>query len=132
LHLLNNAIDAVIEGVGRKSDAESENFFTCCPHVPLSSSSSPTICISTEVLAGGTWVIIRIADNGLGITEEVKKRIFDPFFTTKPVGKGTGLGLAISYQIIVEKHGGRMKCFSEPGFGTEFWLEIPVRLQSNC
>ncbi|MEC4816463.1 MAG: GAF domain-containing protein [Scytonema sp. PMC 1069.18] len=132
LHLLNNAIDAVMEGVGRKSDQEIKHFFTCCPDFPLSSSSSPTIRISTEVLAGGTWVLIRIADNGLGITEAVKQRIFDPFFTTKPVGKGVGLGLAISYQIIVEKHGGRIKCFSEPGFGTEFWVEIPVRLESDC
>jgi signal transduction histidine kinase len=61
------------------------------------------------------------------MTEEVKKRIFDPFYTTKPVGKGTGLGLAISYQIIVEKHGGIMECISEPGKGTEFWIEIPVK-----
>jgi signal transduction histidine kinase len=52
-------------------------------------------------------------------------RIFDPFFTTKPVGKGTGLGLSISYEIVVEKHGGTLKCLSEPGKGTEFWIEIP-------
>jgi signal transduction histidine kinase len=74
-------------------------------------------------------VLIRIQDNGAGMTEEVKKRLFDPFFTTKPVGKGTGLGLSISYQIVVEKHGGILKCLSEPGKGAEFWIQIPLHQQ---
>jgi light-regulated signal transduction histidine kinase (bacteriophytochrome) len=69
---------------------------------------------------------IVIADNGLGMTEQVKAKIFDPFYTTKPVGQGTGLGLAISYQIIAERHGGTLKCRSELGQGTEFVIEIPV------
>ena len=73
------------------------------------------------------WVSVSIADNGLGIKEELKAKLFDPFFTTKPVGKGTGLGLSISYQIVVEKHGGRIECFSTYGEGTEFVIEIPVR-----
>ncbi|HEY9637620.1 MAG TPA: ATP-binding protein [Coleofasciculaceae cyanobacterium] len=74
-----------------------------------------------------SWVVVRIIDNGLGIAEDVKDRIFDPFFTTKPLGKGTGLGLSICYQIIVEKHGGQLKCFSTPNQGTEFVLEIPLK-----
>jgi signal transduction histidine kinase len=53
--------------------------------------------------------------------------LFDPFFTTKPIGKGTGIGLSISYQIITEKHGGRLTCSSTPGAGTEFLIEIPVK-----
>ncbi|WP_017719422.1 PAS domain S-box protein [Kamptonema formosum] len=72
-------------------------------------------------------VEIRIADSGPGIKPEVRSRVFDPFFTTKPVGAGTGLGLSISYQIVVEKHGGQLKCYSEPGKGTEFVIELPVR-----
>jgi two-component system NtrC family sensor kinase len=72
------------------------------------------------------FVVIRIRDSGPGITENVKNRLFDPFFTTKPVGKGTGLGLSISYQIVVEKHGGILKCISQPGQGAEFWIQIPV------
>jgi PAS domain S-box-containing protein len=71
-------------------------------------------------------VVIRIRDNGPGMTQSVVRRLFDPFFTTKPVGKGTGLGLSISYQIVVEKHGGLLKCLSEPGKGTEFWIQIPI------
>jgi signal transduction histidine kinase len=60
------------------------------------------------------------------MTEQVKARIFDPFFTTKPVGSGTGLGLSISYQIVVEKHGGQLRCFSNVGQGTEFLIQIPI------
>ncbi len=73
-----------------------------------------------------TYLAITIADNGIGMSEEVRKRIFDPFFTTKPVGKGTGMGLPISYQIIVNQHNGQLYCTSAPGQGTEFVIKIPV------
>jgi signal transduction histidine kinase len=72
-------------------------------------------------------VIIRIGDNGHGMTAALRQKIFDPFFTTKPVGSGTGLGLSISYQIVVEKHKGKLTCDSEVGRGTEFVIEIPIR-----
>lgn len=84
------------------------------------------ITIGTEVTNSDT-IVVKIRDNGPGITGEVKKRLFDPFFTTKPVGKGTGLGLAISYQIVVDKHQGKLDCISAPGAGAEFRIEIPVR-----
>lgn len=84
------------------------------------------ITIRTSIIAD-QWVEIAIADNGLGIPENVKARIFDPFFTTKSIGKGTGMGLSISYQIIVEKHGGNLECFSAPKQGTEFVIQIPIR-----
>jgi light-regulated signal transduction histidine kinase (bacteriophytochrome) len=111
MNILSNAIDAL------QIKAEEDISFI------------PSICISTRVSADSSFILIRIADNGLGMTEDVKKRIFDPFFTTKPVGKGTGLGLAISYQIIVEKHGGLIECVSELSQGTEFWMEIPLNPQ---
>jgi two-component system NtrC family sensor kinase len=57
----------------------------------------------------------------------VQKRIFDPFFTTKALGKGTGMGMSISYQIITEKHRGKLECISTPGMGTEFLIQIPLR-----
>jgi signal transduction histidine kinase len=72
------------------------------------------------------WVLIRIQDNGMGMSSEVINKIFDPFFTTKPVGKGTGLGLSICYQI-VEKHGGKIFVNSQLGVGTEFTILVPVR-----
>ncbi|MBW4510526.1 MAG: HAMP domain-containing histidine kinase [Scytonematopsis contorta HA4267-MV1] len=84
-----------------------------------------TISITTN-FSDNKDITIRIADNGCGIPDEVKPKIFDPFFTTKPVGSGTGLGLSISYKIVVEQHGGDIFCISQPGQGTEFWIEIPV------
>ncbi|MEG4105940.1 AAA family ATPase [Microcoleus sp. S13_C5] len=89
-----------------------------------------TILIVTEVIDCDR-VRIRIADNGTGVTEEVRSKLFDPFFTTKPVGSGTGLGLSISYQIVVEKHGGQLNCVSAPGQGAEFIIEIPVNQQKR-
>lgn len=86
----------------------------------------PKITISTEV-AENDCVRVKIADNGSGMKEEIKKNIFNPFFTTKPVGQGTGLGLSISYQIVVESHKGKLSCHSILGEGTEFCIEIPIR-----
>jgi two-component system, NtrC family, sensor kinase len=88
------------------------------------------IQIHTEMIEN-QWAVIRIADNGSGISEEVRGKIFDPFFTTKPLGKGTGLGLSISYQIVVEKHGGEIQCHSVSGQGTEFVIRIPVVKERN-
>jgi signal transduction histidine kinase len=90
-----------------------------------SPASTPQIRIRTELL-DKDWVAICITDNGGGMSESVQQQLFDPFFTTKPVGKGTGLGLSISYQIVVEKHGGQLRCLSSPGRGTEFIIEIPL------
>ncbi|MFW5778642.1 PAS domain S-box protein [Coleofasciculus sp.] len=110
----------------------------------IESHSSPgVIRISTEVADAhrqslpkngnqqADVVIIRITDNGIGISEEVQPQIFDPFFTTKPVGSGTGLGLSISYQIIVEKHQGQLSCLSTPGEGTTFIIEMPINPRSQ-
>lgn len=87
------------------------------------------ICIRTAVPKPG-WVEIVITDNGPGMTQTVIDKIFNPFFTTKPIGKGTGIGMSISYQIVVEKHHGKFECRSQPGEGTEFSIQIPVRQSS--
>jgi predicted ATPase/signal transduction histidine kinase/tRNA A-37 threonylcarbamoyl transferase component Bud32 len=114
MNILSNAIDALDD----KSSSwvmgnRKENF------------QLPTIRILTE-LADQNTVRIRIADNGPGINAEVQQKIFDPFFTTKPVGSGTGLGLSISYQIVVDKHKGKLICDSKLGEGTEFVIEISM------
>ena len=70
------------------------------------------------------WVEVRIADTGVGMTEEVKRRVFDPFFTTKGV-TNSGLGMSVSYGII-KRHGGEVLIESEPGKGTTFVLHLPV------
>ena len=69
-------------------------------------------------------VVIRIRDNGTGITPEVKEKMFNPFFTTKPAGEGTGLGLSMSHDIIVKQHGGTIKVETELGAFTEFIVTL--------
>jgi signal transduction histidine kinase len=85
---------------------------------------APKITIRTAVIQD-QWVEIAIADNAVGMPSAVREQIFNPFFTTKPPGKGTGMGMSISYQIITERHGGKLDCFSSPGQGTEFIIHIP-------
>ncbi|TAD84386.1 MAG: sensor histidine kinase [Oscillatoriales cyanobacterium] len=84
------------------------------------------ITICTEVSGDRQMAVIRIRDNGPGMSEEVRSHIFDHLFTTKEVGKGTGLGLAIARQIVEEKHGGKLTCISAPSKGTEFVIEILI------
>lgn len=98
LNLLNNSVDAM-------------------------DSSGGNIHISTQLNDG--QIILRIADNGIGIAEANLARIFDPFYTTKPVGQGTGLGLSICYGII-KKLGGDIQVQSAKGQGTTFSVFLPV------
>ncbi|WP_017715998.1 sensor histidine kinase, partial [Kamptonema formosum] len=114
MHLLNNAIDALAEGKKASGTGRGQEDV---PH--------PAIWIHTELTAKDT-VLIRIADNGPGISEPALSRLFDPFFTTKKVGTGAGLGLSISYQIVAQQHKGQLTCSSPPGQGAEFTIEIPA------
>lgn len=115
MNLLGNAIDAIETECKENYSAPNDTKYY-----------RPQIVIHTQVLQPEK-ILICINDNGCGVCDSVRSRVFDPFFTTKELGKGTGLGLSISYQIIVEKHGGKIECFSEPGKGTEFWIEIPIK-----
>lgn len=117
MNIISNAIDALDESNQQRSFAEIQQH----PN---------RIQISTKVI-DENWVAIHISDNGRGVCETVGPKLFDPFFTTKPIGKGTGLGLSISYQIIVEKHGGRLYCQPILGKGIEFVIEIPIRQQAS-
>ncbi len=79
-----------------------------------------------EVETNAEFMVIRIKDNGPGMTEKVKRHIFEPFFTTKDVGKGTGLGLSVTYFIVTEHHGGSIHVESWPGEGTIFTIKLPL------
>lgn len=70
--------------------------------------------------------IIKISDNGQGMTNEIMLQIFQPFFTTKPAGMGTGLGLSVCRNIIVQKHHGTMDVESTVGKGTTFIISLPI------
>jgi two-component system, NtrC family, sensor kinase len=89
-----------------------------------SESAAPLIEVSTGFDGRHAW--IRIADNGPGITPEVRRHIFEPFFTTKEVGQGTGLGMSISYFIITEHHRGTIDIDSSPGKGAAFIIRLPL------
>lgn len=118
MNLIVNAIDALDE---RFSKEESKVF-------------QPMILIRTEVipsnsadgLDSSSRIRITIADNGIGMTEEVREKLFTPFFTTKPIGKGTGMGLSISQKILLEKHGAQLQCVSRPKEGTQFIIEMQI------
>ncbi|HEY9808640.1 MAG TPA: PAS domain S-box protein [Halomicronema sp.] len=111
MNIISNAIDALEERISHLTPKQ----------INLNPS---TIKIVTSVAQNN--VKISIFDNGVGIPDAAKPRLFDPFFTTKAVGKGTGLGLAISYQIVVDKHGGTLECFSGAENGTEFIISLPI------
>ncbi len=104
MNILNNAIQATVDS---NRDRESRE-----------------VRVSTKTADG--QVEVHIADNGAGMSEEVKSRIFEPFFTTKKVGEGTGLGLSIVLGII-EQHNGTIHVESAPGEGTEFVITLPLK-----
>ncbi len=116
MNLLNNAIEALEKRCMENSGPQ------------------PTIWINTELIPAQTSpdsatpgaIVIRIRDNGIGIPDPIKEEIFEPFFTTKPRGSGTGFGLSICQEIVVKVHGGKLKCLSPAGEGTEFSVEIPL------
>ncbi|MBD2312965.1 AAA family ATPase [Desertifilum sp. FACHB-1129] len=113
MNVLANAIDALEEINIGKSFAEIQT-------------NSNRITITTSIIDRQS-VKISIADNGKGMSAEVKEKIFDHLFTTKAVGKGTGLGLAIARQIVVERHGGSIEVQSEVNQGTEFSIRLPIQ-----
>jgi signal transduction histidine kinase len=115
MNILANAIDALEEANVKRTYQELKE--------------NPNQINIRTAMIDSKWVKIAISDNGTGMSESVQKRIFDPFFTTKSVGKGTGMGLPISYQIVTEKHGGKLDCFSIPGEGSEFVIQILVQQQ---
>jgi signal transduction histidine kinase len=99
----------------------------------ISSSGKPeqgVITIKTELVPESgdvkTDLVIRVIDNGVGISDSNLETVFDPFFTTKEPGKGTGLGLSVCFMII-EQAGGLIKAESKEGQGTTFTICLPVR-----
>jgi len=108
LNVMNNACHAV----WKKAQTAPESYV-------------PEISVSVGMANGN--ILISIADNGEGMSDEVKQRLFENFFTTKPIGQGTGLGMGITRDIIEKKHGGKVTFESQLGKGTTFTFSIPVK-----
>ena len=126
MNILGNAIDAIEEAWEDTAwkQPELKPLRTITIKTQLMEQASPPLECSPQSLQ--QWLRISIKDSGRGMSEDVRSHIFDPFFTTKPIGQGTGMGLSISYQIITDKHHGRLECFGAEGCSTEFILTIPV------
>ncbi|MEH2404737.1 MAG: response regulator [Nostoc sp.] len=113
MNLLANAIDALEESnVGRT-------------YIEIEANPNQVL-IQTTLNENKNHILIRIKDNGMGMSADVQQKIFDHLFTTKPVGQGTGLGLSIARQIVVEKHGGTLEVNSTIGQGSEFIIKLPI------
>lgn len=97
--------------------------------VSLFNSSGDELTVPIDSSADQRYILLAVADNGLGIPEEMQSRIFDPFFSTKPKGEGTGLGLAVTHGII-EDLGGNITVESEKGKGTRFTISLPLAERS--
>ena len=111
MNVFANAIDALEEAnIGRTFGS-----FASAPN---------TITITTQLSDCQRDVLIKIKDNGKGMSEQIISHIFDYSFTTKAVGKGTGIGLSISRQVVEETHGGSLTCSSVLGEGTEFTIAL--------
>ena len=113
LNIINHVIDALEESAQELEELESIQF-------------KPVILISTQVV-DAQRIRIEIADNDMAISKDITAQISEPFLVAKPAEPTIPLGLALSYRIIVEQHKGELKCFSEPGKGTIFRIEIPLR-----
>ena len=113
LNIINHVIDALEDSAQELEELESIQF-------------KPVILISTQVV-DAQRIRIEIADNDMAISKDITAQISDPFLVAKPAEPTIPLGLALSYRIIVEQHKGELKCFSEPGKGTKFRIEIPLR-----
>ncbi|MEH1920444.1 hybrid sensor histidine kinase/response regulator [Nostoc sp.] len=113
MNLLANAIDALEESnIGRTY---------------LEIEADPNqVLIQTLLTEDKNHILIRIKDNGVGMSADIQQKIFDHLFTTKPVGQGTGLGLSIARQIVVEKHGGTLEVNSVLGKGSEFIIRLAI------
>jgi len=120
MNILVNAIDAIESSYLSPAIVASKLF-------NFQSLDKPQQITIRTSLVDEKWVQILIVDNGIGMTEDIKQYIFNPFFTTKAIGKGTGMGLSISYQIVTEKHNGKLECISELYEGAKFIINIPTR-----
>ena len=89
-----------------------------------------TLLIPPDQMGGVARAVIQIADNGVGIPEDVQADQFEASLMTQPIeiaNQFAMLDLAAIYKIVTEQHGGEIYCCSQSGYGTEFWIELPIK-----
>lgn len=111
LNLIINAIHSIAEKIKSRPDRD-----------------KGSLVVTTKVK--NKYLVITISDDGDGIPKAIQQKVFEPFFTTKAIGKGTGQGLAIAYDVVVNKHGGKLTFDSEQRVGTTFTIQLPLRLDT--
>ena len=80
--------------------------------------------VTIEALQSKTHIILKILDEGTGLSEEAQEKIFQPFFTTKPIGEGSGLGLSVVHGIVAS-HNGTIIAENNPEKGAAFTVKLP-------
>lgn len=120
LNVIGNAIDAIKSSMAQQRKENKNKAITFSPQIRIQTDTVDSDC-----------VIIRISNTGSFIPQAIRDKVFDPFFTTKAVGAGAGIGLSISYQIVTEKHGGKIWCDSDPELGTEFVIQLPIAMRPD-
>jgi signal transduction histidine kinase len=139
-NLIGNAIDAVLSHFNNESVERQEEVLLHGVPLAIPSAWQESRAIALSVLPDKPTIVIRtffegdrvkveIEDNGSGIPANVQPHIFEPFFTTKGVGKGTGVGLQVVYRIVVDRHQGNIRFFSQPN-QTCFQVWLPLELAS--
>jgi PAS domain S-box-containing protein len=93
--------------------------------------ASPGVAGVPPYIPAGRYVVLSVADTGVGIPEETQRKIFEPFYTTKERGKGTGLGLAMVYGVVTE-HKGFVTVQSKVNQGTTFTVYFPVAAKATA
>lgn len=121
----NSVIKVDPEGIGRVLINIFNNAFYAMmkKRKALGKSFHPELFITTK--NAGNYFIIKIRDNGEGISKGSDEKLFTPFFSTKPPGEGTGLGLSLSHKIVVRDHEGKIEFNSKEGEFAEFIISLP-------
>lgn len=122
---LNDSVNIIAQDIGRVLlNLFNNAFYAVAEKKKTEPSFQPKVKVVTSHDAHD--VIIKVIDNGTGMSEQVRSKIFQPFFTTKPTGQGTGLGMSLSYDIITKGHQGQISVQSAAGEGSVFEIRIPA------